>query len=115
MIEDDQPRERTATLECFPKDFSLADPKRNNCSTKGTMFFMSPCGAKILCTEMISSESMSCLFHSLSRWVPIVQPRLREIMKDKMNRNREVTNPRTKETGAYLNLFSFQSEGYHGH
>ena len=59
MIQDDRHRQRTATLECFPKHFSLADPKQNTLSTEGTMFFMSPCGAKIFCTEMISSESMS--------------------------------------------------------
>ena len=48
IIQDDVPGQRAATLEYFLEDFSLADPKQNTLSTKGNMFFMSTCGAKIL-------------------------------------------------------------------
>lgn len=86
-------------LECYPKDFSAADTKHHRKRTKGVVVCMSPCGAKVHYSEMISSESMSRIFHDFSKWVPIVKPQLKEIMKKKMARNATVRNPRTGATG----------------
>jgi hypothetical protein len=66
------------------------------------IFTMSPCGAKIDCAEMISSESISCLFHRFSYWVPIIQERLRVILKNKYKPDQRFKNVHTGKEGEVL-------------
>ena len=58
-------------FECPPKDFGRTESEQKSGkyytrTTKGTLQFMSTCGAKIFCGEMVKSESMAVLFHYLS-------------------------------------------------
>ena len=99
----------TPLPECRPKDFSRSDPKLGGRqrTTKGTLQFMSPCGAKVYTSEMKSSESLSALFYALSRFMPIIKPRLDDICKQKLeNGQRYFLNPRTGKTGMAI-LFNF--------
>jgi hypothetical protein len=70
---------------------------------------MSPCGAKIDCAEMISSESISCLFYRFSYWVPIIQERLRHILKKKHTPAQTFKNVHTGKQGEGLYYFAASS------
>lgn len=99
-------------LECAPKDFSLAEAKDRAPCTKGTMVFMSPCGAKIFCTEMISSESLSILFNSFSRWVPLIKDRLKVIMDKKNAKNRAEKIPKPGKKGTCTILLAVNARNW---
>lgn len=76
-------------LECPPKDFSRAETEQKSGryrtrTTKGTIHFMSPCGAKIFCGEMVKSESMAILLHYLSSFFPLIAEDLEKTRKKKM-------------------------------
>lgn len=90
----------TRQIECVPKDFSKAEDQHYRVkTTKGTIFFMSPCGAKIFCTEMITTESLSMLFHSLSKWIPIVKDRLKIILEEKDKQHEMWKHPLSGKNG----------------
>jgi hypothetical protein len=88
-------------MECPPKDFSKGETEvHRRQTTKGTLQVMSPCGAKVFCTEMVYSESLSIMFHSLSTFIPVIQPRLREIREKKFaDKSVCYINPRSKQPG----------------
>jgi hypothetical protein len=88
-------------LECPPKDFSKGETGlQRRRTTKGTLQIMSPCGAKVFFTEMVYSESLSVMFHSLSTFIPIIQPRLRQIRMTKFaDKSARYINPKSKRPG----------------
>jgi hypothetical protein len=91
-----KPQAKLQMPECPPKTFNRAKH-----ISKGTLQFFSPCGAKIGTFEMIKSESMTLLFSTLSRIMPILAPVLKDLREQRgMNeRNVKVLNAATKKMG----------------
>jgi hypothetical protein len=73
-------------VECPPKDFSDGEQlRRKTTMTKGTLQYMSPCGAKIYTSEMVSCESISALYADLTYFMPLIADDLQEIVTRKLN------------------------------
>jgi hypothetical protein len=67
------------------------------------MQFMSLCGAKVYNVEMIKSESMAILFHSLSTFMPLIIEDLKRARAAKLGKlGNKVVNPRTKKAGTHV-------------
>lgn len=100
-VPEPQPKVRLQMPECPPKTFN-----RSKNISKGTLQLFSPCGAKIGSFEMIKSESMTMLFSTLSRIMPIMAPvliKLREV-RGMNSKNVKVWNAATKKKGAISSI-----------
>jgi hypothetical protein len=99
--------------ECPPKDFSLSEQelsKYTSAVTKGTLQVISPCGAKVFMTEMVQSESISILIHSLSSFMPLIADDMVRNHEAKMQRiRRQAVNPKSGKMQSFPHLPLAQS------
>jgi hypothetical protein len=92
--------ECTGQLECAPKDFSKADAKMRTATTKGTFQIISPCGAKIAISEMVTTESLTSLFTLLSDVMPLIVQDMTAARQQRLQKTNMIyTNAKTGEVG----------------
>ena len=90
-------------LECPPKAFEGSEYNYYGTTTKGTIQYMSTCGAKFYTSEMATTESISAVFADLSVIMPLLSDDLHRIVQEKLsdeNRTFKADDGRLLRAGA---------------